>query len=147
MSQSPEQEQQQPSAQANPAMGGSPPNLFELSHAGVHISYSTSSISGKPLFSYHNGQQEQSFSGDEIRVQESELGTLVTVSVKKTVDTGYTSLTLVLPRVNLGKSLRQAINALAIEVEHISGLLPAIGGLDKYQNVYHLHGNASLVFF
>jgi hypothetical protein len=141
------QSQQPASTQTNAAMGGSPPNLFEFTDGDVHISYSTSSISGQPLFNYTNGQQQQNFSADEIRTQEGEPGTLVTVSVKKTIDMGYTSLTLVLPKVNLGTSLSQAINALAIEVEHISGPLPATGELDKYQNVYHLHGKASLVFF
>jgi hypothetical protein len=129
------------------ATEGNSPDLFQLEHNDLHISYSTSSISGQPLFNYRDAQQEQSFRGDEIRVQESELGTLVTVSVKKTVDTGYTSLTLILPKVKLGNAQKQAINALALEVQHLLGLLPVTGGLDKYQHVYHLHGSASLVLF
>ena len=126
---------------------GNVADLFQLEHNDLHITYSTSSIAGKPLFNYKDAQQELSFSGDEIRTQESELGTLVTVSLKKTVDTGYTSLTLLLPKVKLGNAQQQAITALAIEVQHLIGQLPATGSLDKYQYVYHLHGSASFVTF
>jgi hypothetical protein len=138
------QAQEQP--QVTSAAAGNAPNLFQFEHNGLHISYSTSSISGKPLFSYKDAQQEQNFTGDEIRTQETELGTLVTVSVKKTVDTGYTSFTLILPNVHLGNT-QQPINALAIEVQHRSGQLPVVGSLDTYQHVYHLHGSASFVLF
>jgi hypothetical protein len=139
------QAQEQP--QAISAAAGNAPDLFQFEHNGLHISCSTSSISGKPLFNYKDAQQEQSFSGDEIRTQETELGTLVTVSVKKTVDTGYTSLTLILPNVQLGNTQQQPINAVAIEVQHLSGQLPVTGSLDKYQRIYQLQGSASFVLF
>ena len=123
------------------------PNLYEFDHHGTHLSYSTTSITGKPLFTYRHARQEQSFSGDDIHVQQAEPGMLVTVYIKRAIDTGSTSLTLILPRVNLGNELRQPIEALAIEAEHASGQLPQVGGLDKYLKVYHLHGSAARVFF
>lgn len=139
------QAQEQP--QAASATAGNTADLFQFKHNDFHISYSTSSISGKPLFSYKDAQQEQSFSGDDIRTQETELGTLVTVSVKKTVDTGYTSLTLILPKVHLGNTQQQSVDAVAIEVQHLSGQLPVVGSLDKYQRIYHLQGTAAFVLF
>jgi len=41
------------------------------------------------------------FSGDEITMEEAELGTLARVIIQRTVDVGFTSFSVVLPRVNL----------------------------------------------
>src|SRR5579883_3230649 len=80
------------------------PNLFELHGHETHITYSTTSTAGKPQLVYRNNEQNYSFSGDEIRTQDSELGTLVSVSLVRTIDQGSTSLTLVVPSVNLAGS-------------------------------------------
>jgi hypothetical protein len=63
-------------------------NLYELSGKNIHITYSTSGIDGKPHFSYQDLQQTLSFSGDEIRSAETEIGTLISVTIHMTVDTG-----------------------------------------------------------
>src|SRR5437870_4906268 len=90
----------------NPTTPGQPaqPNLYQLSGGGLHITYSSTSIEGKPHFQYHDTHGQASFAGDQVRTQESELGTLVTVYLMRTVDTGSTTLTVLLPRVNLGPS-------------------------------------------
>ncbi len=69
------------------------PNLFELT-GDATISYSTSSFAGPPQFSYHDSQFNVQVSGAEIRTADSELGKLVTVSLLKTVDVGFTTFTL-----------------------------------------------------
>src|SRR5690348_5588738 len=70
------------------------PNLFELSNHDIHVTYSTTSFSGQPQLNYHSSTGILNFQGQDIRVEQSELGSLVTVSIMKTVDTGYTSLTV-----------------------------------------------------
>ena len=57
----------------------SEPNLFSLQGVGpkykdVQISYSTSSITGQPLFNYKDLRGTHGFKGDEIRTQETEIG-------------------------------------------------------------------------
>ena len=76
----------------------STPNLYQLHGHHLHITYSTSSIDGKPRFQYHDPFQTLQFSGDEIRTIASEIGTLVTVTIRLTVDSGSTSSTLSCPR-------------------------------------------------
>ncbi len=82
------------------------PNLFTLQGVGpkykdVQISYSTSSITGQPLFSYKDSEGTHSFKGDEIHTQKTETGTMVTVTLKLTVDTGNTMLTILVPDIKL----------------------------------------------
>ncbi len=124
------------------------PNLFELSGDGVHITYSTTSIDGKPHFDYqgHFGPQENlAFTGSEIRIQQSELGTLVSVSLLRTIDAGATVLTLLLPYVKLTGMDAQSFKTLAI-ITKTYGILPHHGAQPTY-HVVHLSGSARMVVF
>ena len=57
------------------AEGTERPTLFELTGYDTRISYSTSSITGEPRFTYGGPKGEHSFSGDdEIQTLETELG-------------------------------------------------------------------------
>jgi hypothetical protein len=90
------------------------PNLFELSNHEIHVTYSSTSFTGQAQLNYHSPTGVLNFQGQDIRVENSELGILVTVSIFRTVDTGYTSLTLLLPHVNLTRSTQQNISTVAI---------------------------------
>jgi len=70
-------------------------NFFELSHGTSTISYSASNIAGQPVVTY-NGR---SFTGDEVRREKTELGTLVTVTLEVIIDGPTDLLTLVVPQV------------------------------------------------
>jgi hypothetical protein len=79
-------------------------NLFELSCSDTQITYSTSSFAGPPQFSYTGPKGDHSFSGDQIDVQDTRLGTEVTVTLESIADLLTLTLTVVLPDVegNLG---------------------------------------------
>jgi hypothetical protein len=64
---------------------------------GTTVSYSTTSISGRPLFTYSGPHGEGSFSGEEIRVAQTELGSEITVTVAAMPDKEVLTFTLVLP--------------------------------------------------
>jgi hypothetical protein len=72
-------------------------NLFELRYNHSRITYTASDIAGEPQVSVGS----QSFRGDEIRREKSELGTLVTVTLSEIPDLERRLLTLVLPEVLL----------------------------------------------
>ena len=62
-------------------------NQFILNGIGqqykdVHIIYSTTSITGKPIFNYKDSKSTYSFTGDEIHTQKMEIGTMVTVTLE-----------------------------------------------------------------
>ena len=58
------------------------PNQYDLRGQGVTISYSVTSITGKPQLSFKKGRQMLNFSGDEIGVFDTTIGSLVTVTMQ-----------------------------------------------------------------
>ena len=123
------------------------PNLFSLSGGGLTVSLALSGIDGKPHFSYQDSHQSQSFSGDEITVEETALSTLASVTVVKTVDLGDTTFTLLVPRVNLSGAASHVIQTIGITAMHrttIAGL--GHGQLTTY-HVTRLYGSAAQVQF
>ena len=124
------------------------PNLFELSGDGVQITYSTTGFDGKPHFDYqgpYGPQVSLSFTGSEISTQQSVLGTLISVSLVRTIDAGDTVLTLLLPYVSLTGQYAQTFDTLAI-ITQTFGILPHQGAQPTYQ-VVTLSGSARMVSF
>ena len=130
-----------------PQVQASEPNLFELSGHETHITYSTSSIDGKPRLSFKDPEFDESFAGQEVRTLDSELGTLVTVSLMKTIDRGYTSMTLVIPSVALAGHTSQPLSTVCIISRHIAGIQPGHTGARQTYHTVKLNGTAKLVEF
>ena len=75
-------------------------NNFSLSGGGVHIDYSSTSINGQPRLAYHDHIRNLSFAGSDIRtVDVADIGTIVSVTLKITVDVGSTTFSVFIPRV------------------------------------------------
>ncbi len=120
------------------------PNQFDLTGYGVQISYRPIHFidePGLPQFIYKDASSDLIFHKDEIRTEPSELGTLVSVTLKRTIDAGATVLTLLLPSINLAGETEQSFATLAIEVESF-GILPRKGARLVYSKVLNLHGTA-----
>ena len=122
------------------------PNLYQLSGKHLNITYSTTGIDGKPHFSYQDLQQTLSFTGDQIRGVVTEIGTLVSVTIRLTVDTGGTTFSLLLPRVNIPGEQSVPVETVGITTLHRFSVLPINGQRDFY-TVTRLQGSASRVFF
>ncbi len=124
------------------------PNLYQLSGSNLHISYSTSGIDGKPHFSYQDTQHNLSLTGDDIRAVECDLGTVVSVTIQRTIDSGSTSFSVLIPRVNLAAGESVRIRTKGIITIHRFSIVPALnhGQLDLY-TVTTLRGTASHVDF
>ncbi|TAN67821.1 MAG: hypothetical protein EPN17_10635 [Methylobacter sp.] len=124
-------------------------NLYDLQGKDLHISYSTTGIDGKPHFTYQHGKKILNFSGDQIRTVGTEIGTLVTVTIVNTVDTGSTSFSLLIPAVNLDQTTREApIKTEGITTIHKFSVIPAFnsGQTDNYK-FSNLTGTAKAVVF
>ncbi|MBS0424399.1 MAG: hypothetical protein JSR71_08245 [Proteobacteria bacterium] len=122
------------------------PNMYVLSGKNIHVSYSTSGFDGKPHFTYQDLHQTHSFSGDQIRRVETEIGTIVSVTTRLTIDSGGTTFSVLLPRVNLQASQSLPIHTEGITTVHRFSILPVIGQLDFY-TITPLSGTAAQVFF
>ena len=122
-------------------------NSYQLHGGGIQVSYSSTSISGKPLLNFHHGILVKNFSGDEIQTAESILGNLVTVFLVRTVDAGLTTFTLLIPAVNLPASNSVHIATEGITTQHKFSIVGPHTGQREFYSVQALQGTASFVAF
>lgn len=125
------------------------PNMYQLSGGHLHVTYSTTSINGKPHFSYQDGSQTLSFTGNQIRQTKTEIGTLVSVTIHMTVDSGSTEFSLLVPTVNLSSPSSPAqIHTCGITTAHRFSVVPAANqGQTELYTTTELSGTASVVLF
>lgn len=124
------------------------PNLFELQGYDIQITYSTTSITGQPQFSYSDRVESRTFSGDEIVVEDTGLGKIVTVQLKSNqADEGLESITLLIPVIQMAADAQSvAIQTLAVLSKQAVFVAPGTRQLQSYNPVY-LSGTAQLVAF
>lgn len=131
---------------ANEAAAAAKPNLYELSGDGIKVTYTLQPIAGPPQFNYDDGKLSRLFKGDEIRTEDTEVGTLVSVTIHLTPDTGSTSFTVLIPKVGLGQSSSEPITTIGITTVHrrrIPGPTPQ--GQDDLYTVHPMQGTAQFV--
>jgi len=111
----------------------SPLNLaFQLSGEGVEITYMTNGLDGKPRFTYKDAEYNRSYIGDKIRIEQSELGSLVSVTLDIKPDVGSDTVTLIVPRVRVAE-LSESVETLAIKCHNSMTMLPQPGAAQSYQ--------------
>jgi hypothetical protein len=135
--------------QAPKAVQAVTPDLFILAGSGLHVSYATSGFDAKPHFTYQDAHRTLTFSGDQIRtVDVPDLGMLVSVTLMLTVDSGSTTFSLMIPRVNLPGEQSVPISTDGITTVHRFSLIPVLNqGQRDFYTVTRLSGSASLVQF
>lgn len=122
------------------------PDLYQLTGSHIHITYTTSSVDGRPTMSYQDPYHGMSFSGDEIRTVEGDLGTLVSVTLRMSDDAGSTSLSVFIPRMRIEQGTLAPIHTECVTTVHRFSLIPNfhLGQLDTY-SVVPLNGMAQFV--
>jgi len=123
-------------------------NRFIMRGKGLNITYETTSFSGQPQLIYERGESSLTFRAKDIRQSNSEIGQQVTVTVEQIPDNHITTLTLLLPAVNL-EGNETPFRSIAIFTNHrtsIGGPGMVKGALQTYQ-VEDLAGMATKVFF
>jgi hypothetical protein len=83
--------------------------------------------------------------GSNIRQIDGDVGTLVSVTIAETTDTGSTTFSLLIPRMTLWNGQPAHIRTVGVVTLHRLTIdTPAHGQLDTYQ-LHHLSGTASVV--
>ena len=123
------------------------PNLYELSGDRVSVTYSTTSIDGKPRFSYRKGRQTLDFVGNQIKSEGTSIGTLVSVVIASVPDKGTTTFSLLLPAIQLGDSKRVSLRTIGIETLTKTSIAGPPPGVQQAYKVVALRGSAKLVNF
>jgi hypothetical protein len=125
------------------------PNRFVLqsSDGKTKVDYETTSLVGHATLNLSQGPGPiRHFAGSQIRMINTEIGTLVTVTTQMSVDTGSTSFSVLIPAVTLTSiSDHKTINTDAIVTTHTGpNSVPATGVHETYQFIA-LKGEASFV--
>lgn len=117
-------------------------------HKDVHIDYLTNDIVGKPTFTYNDSENTLEFKGKEIRTQETEIGTMVTVTLESVLDDHETTLTLLVPTINLDEEncpeQFESIAVRTIKRTPFGGEGAVEGAVQSYE-VIPLNGTANYV--
>jgi len=132
------------------------PNLWSLSGGGIHVRFWTFTLgpirpgNEPPHLTYHDSHRTLIFHGNEIRsVNVPDLGTVVSVTVVLTVDTGSTTFTLLLPRVNIasqGPLTSVPVSTEGITTVHAGPFGPPFGhAQEEFYTVTPLTGTAAFV--
>src|SRR5712691_8884525 len=105
------------------------PNLYDLRGPGVTINYSTSSFGGKPQLSLKKGRQTHNFSGDEINVLDTSIGSLITVTIAVVPDLGFTTFSFLLPAIELSTATsKQSFRTIGITTIHKTTIAGPVKG-------------------
>jgi len=124
------------------------PNQFTLEGYDTQITYSASSFSGVPQFSFSDRVETRSFSGAEIRQEDTGVGRMVTVQLQNNAaDQGFEHVTLFLPTVQLSAEEQSiTIHTLAIRTREVVFVAPGARQLQTYAPI-SLSGTAARVDF
>ena len=96
------------------------------------------------MLSYQDAHLNDTFSGDRLKISSDDTNVLVTATIRETVDFGFRTFTLFVPRVNLVDGQAAHVTTVGVVVVHRSTFLPGQGQLDSYQS-FKFSGNASIV--
>ena len=87
--------------------------MFLLTGEDVKISYYINEDHSCEL-DYQDSRGSLTFQSNQLHIQQSAIGTLITATLKNSADAGATTLTLVLPNVKLGGQTKQPLETFAI---------------------------------
>lgn len=124
-------------------------NRFVLKGEGLEVTYDETTFAGQPKLTYQvlQGVPSRTFTGNDISSKESDIGTLVTVTLEVIPDDKRTLFTLVIPTINLTGTNEVTFETLAICTtvrDSIIGPGGVSGAVESYECV-QLEGTAQFV--
>lgn len=123
------------------------PDHYQLSGGGISITYLPVGAGGLAHFQYQDSQRTLNFTGDQIRtVEVPDIGSIVSVTLILTVDSGSTTFSVLIPKTSLQSAPGSSahIRTEGITTVHRFSVLPAANvGQDELYTVTSLHGTAS----
>jgi hypothetical protein len=118
-------------------------NDFTVTDEQTTMSFATTSLTGKPTFSFKSGQTHLQLTGDEIRTVDTEFSTLVTVTIGGEGDAGVSTVTLFVPTVTVPPATG------AVDIDTIAVLTEQRrpGPAHQHYEALDLHGTARHTIF
>jgi hypothetical protein len=124
-------------------------NNFSLSGGGIHVDYSSTSITGQPRLTYHDHLRNLSFAGADIRtVEVPDIGSIVSVTLAITVDVGSTTFSVLIPHVVVPTQTGSApVTTEGLTTIHRTPFAPQMPGQREVYNAVRLTGVANHFIF
>ncbi len=124
-------------------------NRFVLKGEGLELTYDETTITGQAQLIYQvlQGVHSRTFTGNELSVKPSDIGTLVTVTLEVIPDDKRILFTLLIPTINVTGTNEVPFETLAIYTtvrDSIIGSNGVSGAVESYQCV-QLEGTAQFV--
>jgi len=123
------------------------PNSFQLAGDDVRVNYTTTSIDGKPRFTFQKGRKTLEFAGNEISSSTVNIGTLVSVVIAAVPDESSTTFSILLPAMRLPESRRQTIRTFGLTTVTKTSLVGPPVGVQQTYKMVELRGYARLLDF
>jgi hypothetical protein len=121
-------------------------NLFELSRGAIHVTYSSTSILGGPIFSYRDSQLSRSFRNEEVRIQDIGIGQLITVTLETVPDLRTVTFSLLLPAVSvMPQSTGMRISVPGVTTTAPTTIAGPPPGPQQLYSVVNLRGTAQFI--
>lgn len=122
------------------------PNEYVLHGGGVSVTYVTNGFLGFPTLSYKDAQQALHFKGPEIRVLPTEIGALVSVTTRMTIDAGSTTFSFLIPLIFLADAkAEQKFKTAGIKTDHTVTIAGPPTGLRESYHIHEMEGTARSV--
>jgi hypothetical protein len=123
------------------------PNQYDLQGPAINLSYSGSSLTGRPQLTLKKGRKTLTFSGDDITVLGTQVGTLITVSVAAIPDQESTTFSVLLPAIQLSNKAKQSFNTIGLTTVHKTTIAGPPKGVQQTYKTVALRGSAQHVEF
>jgi hypothetical protein len=127
------------------------PNKCDLyGPRGLELHFTATSIGGQPTLSYHDNDRDLSFTGDEIKLDKTAIGLLVTVTIEslRPVDGPDKTFSFLLPTIDLGTRASVDFQSRGLYTKIESGFGgPPNGVYENYRRSMVLQGIATQVQF
>jgi hypothetical protein len=109
-----------------PPPGPQEANLYVLSDEDMAIRYFSGDADSPPTLSFENALYDKQYTGEEVEVTETSLGSVVTVYVDANPDLNVLTFSLLVPDVNIKNSEEESVTTIGI----MTNSLTSIGGPD-----------------
>ncbi len=122
-------------------------NSFTLSGHRIHVAYASTGIDGRPQLDYTDSHVHLHFSGTDVITEETAFGTLVSGVVHRTVDTGATLFTVIVPHVKVVPGGAAPVETFGFFTIQSFGSGPFLRGQLDHYTVVRLSGTARYLVF
>jgi hypothetical protein len=131
-----------------PPPGPDKANLYVLSDEDMSIKYFSGDADSPPTLSFENALYDKQYTGEEVEVTETILGSVVTVYVDANPDLNVLTFSLLVPDVNIENSEEESVTTIGIMTNSLTSIAgpDLVDGQIDFYEAHTLVGTADYGF-